>query len=95
MWRPERAPQRRDGVSLMAGLLLVLLAMVFLVDDLTGLDVLISNGERDPMIPRAMTLELERQLTERGARVTDLAHPGGHQLDRRVLAQAAEALAGF
>ena len=39
MWRPERAPQRRDGVSLMAGLLLVLLAMVFLVDDLTGLDV--------------------------------------------------------
>jgi uncharacterized integral membrane protein len=29
----------RDGVSLMAGLLLVLLAAVFLVDDLTGLDV--------------------------------------------------------
>lgn len=29
----------RDSVSLMAGLLLVLLAGVFLVDDLTGLDV--------------------------------------------------------
>ena len=29
----------RDSVSLMAGLLLVLLAAVFLVDDLTGLDV--------------------------------------------------------
>jgi hypothetical protein len=29
----------RDAVSLMAGLLLVLLAGVFLVDDLTGLDV--------------------------------------------------------
>ena len=34
MWRHER-----DTVSLMAGLLLVLLAGVFLVDDLTGLDV--------------------------------------------------------
>ena len=34
MWTHER-----DTVSLMAGLLLVLLATVFLVDDLTGLDV--------------------------------------------------------
>ena len=34
MWRHER-----DTVSLMAGLLLVLLGAVFLVDDLTGLDV--------------------------------------------------------
>jgi uncharacterized integral membrane protein len=29
----------QDGVSLMAGLLFVLLAVVFLVDDLTGVDV--------------------------------------------------------
>jgi uncharacterized integral membrane protein len=34
VWRHDR-----DTVSLMAGLLLVLLAVVFLVDDLTGLDV--------------------------------------------------------
>ena len=34
MWRHER-----DTVSLMAGLLLVLLAGAFLVDDLTGIDV--------------------------------------------------------
>lgn len=34
MWRHER-----DSLSLMAGLLLVLLGAVFLVDDLTGLDV--------------------------------------------------------
>ena len=34
MWRHER-----DSVSLMAGLLLVLLGAVFLVDDLTGIDV--------------------------------------------------------
>lgn len=34
MWRHER-----DTVSLMAGLLLALLGAVFLLDDLTGLDV--------------------------------------------------------
>ncbi len=34
MWRHDR-----DTVSLMFGLLLVLLAVVFLVDDLTGLSV--------------------------------------------------------
>ena len=34
MWRHER-----DSVSLMAGLLLVLLGAVFLVDDLTGIEV--------------------------------------------------------
>ncbi len=34
MWRHDR-----DTVSLMSGLLLVLLAGAFLVDDLTGLDV--------------------------------------------------------
>ena len=34
MWRHER-----DTLSLMAGLLLVLLGAVFLVDDLTGLEV--------------------------------------------------------
>ena len=39
MWRHDRAPQKTDGVSLMFGLLLVLLAGAFLVDDLTGLDV--------------------------------------------------------
>ena len=39
MWRHERAPKINDSVSLMAGLLLVLLAGVFLVHDLTALDV--------------------------------------------------------
>lgn len=34
MWRHER-----DTVSLMAGLLLVLLAVAFLVDDLTAIDL--------------------------------------------------------
>ncbi len=65
------------------------------VADLAGLEVLVSNGERDQMIPAAMTAELERQLRERGAVVTDLGHRGGHQLDPASLRQAAELVAGM
>jgi phospholipase/carboxylesterase len=57
--------------------------------DLAGVDVLVSNGVRDPMIPPDRTRLLEEQLRERGANVTDLPHPGGHQLDRVVLRRAA------
>jgi phospholipase/carboxylesterase len=63
--------------------------------DLTGLEVLVSNGERDPMIPPATTLLLEEQLRERGARVTDLAHRGGHQVDPEALSRAATILHGL
>ncbi len=62
---------------------------------LDGLPVVVSNGERDPMIPAAQTAELERQLRERGTQVTDLAHPGGHQLDAAALRRAAEVLTGL
>jgi phospholipase/carboxylesterase len=61
--------------------------------DLSGVEVLVSNGARDPMIPASMTAELKDQLRERGAAVTDLAHPGGHQLDPASLRRAAELLA--
>jgi phospholipase/carboxylesterase len=57
--------------------------------DLAGLDVLVSNGARDPMIPADRTRLLEEQLRERGAHVTDLGHSGGYQLDGNSLAQAA------
>ncbi|WP_375425035.1 alpha/beta hydrolase [uncultured Friedmanniella sp.] len=60
--------------------------------DLSGVDVLVSNGERDPMIPASMTAELGRQLRERGAHVTDLPHGGGHQLDPGSLRRAAKLL---
>lgn len=63
--------------------------------DLTGVDVFVSNGERDPMIPAALTAELERQLCDRGAVVTDLGHRGGHQLDATSLRRAARLLAGL
>ena len=63
------------------------------VADLTGVPVIISNGERDPMIPAAMTEELAEQLRDRGAPVTALPHRGGHQIDPTVLPQIKRILA--
>ncbi len=53
--------------------------------DLAGKQVIISNGERDGMIPAAMTEELAQQFRDRGAQVTVLPHPGGHQIDPAAL----------
>jgi phospholipase/carboxylesterase len=55
--------------------------------DLAELPVIISNGERDPMIPAAMTEQLAGQLRDRGATVTVLPHRGGHSIDPAVLPQ--------
>jgi phospholipase/carboxylesterase len=63
--------------------------------DLTGVDVLVSNGARDPMIPASMTAELEGQLRDRGATVTDLGHRGGHQLDPVSVRRAAPLVAAM
>ena len=60
--------------------------------DLAGLPVLVSNGDGDPIVSRQETMQLERQLQERGAVVTDLRHPGGHRIDRDALEAAAEIL---
>ncbi|NDL58971.1 alpha/beta hydrolase [Phytoactinopolyspora sp. XMNu-373] len=46
---------------------------------LSGHDVLISNGLRDPMAPPEQADLLAKQLTARGAAVTLLTHAGGHQ----------------
>jgi phospholipase/carboxylesterase len=63
--------------------------------DLDGLPVIVSNGDRDPMIPRRQTVRLESQLRGRGALLTDLPHPGGHQIDPTVLTRTAELLRGL
>jgi len=60
--------------------------------ELAGLPVIVSNGARDPMIPRRRTELLATQLRDRGAVVTDLPHPGGHQIDGSVLTRTAELL---
>jgi phospholipase/carboxylesterase len=48
--------------------------------DLAGTLVIISNGDRDPMIAEGETQQLASQLRERGAEVVELPHPGGHQI---------------
>jgi phospholipase/carboxylesterase len=53
--------------------------------DLAGTVVIISNGDRDPMIAAGVTQQLASQLRERGAEVVELPHPGGHQIFPAVL----------
>jgi phospholipase/carboxylesterase len=81
---------QRPGVLTAA---VLLSAMVPFADppaaDLAGTVVVIANGQRDPMIPHAMTAELAGQFRERGAEVVELPHPGGHQIDARQLPQIA------
>ena len=55
--------------------------------DLSGTLVIISNGDRDPMIKSQVTEQLASQLRERGAEVVQLPHPGGHQIDPAALPQ--------
>jgi phospholipase/carboxylesterase len=55
--------------------------------DLGGKLVVVSNGERDPMIPASLAERLVGQLRDRGADVVELPHPGGHQISTTVLPQ--------
>ena len=61
--------------------------------DLSDTLVIISNGDRDPLIKSEMTKQLASQLRERGAEVVELPHPGGHQIDRAVLPQIRQMIA--
>lgn len=62
--------------------------------DLTGTLVVVSNGERDPMIPAAMTRRLVFQLRTRGAEVAEQHHLGGHEIHPDVLPQISQLIAG-
>lgn len=48
--------------------------------DLTGKRVLVSAGERDPLIPAPSTARLVEQLQSAGAEVEALRQPAGHEL---------------
>ena len=61
--------------------------------DLSDTLVIISNGDRDPLIKSEMTRQLASQLRERGGEVVELPHPGGHQIDRAVLPQIRQMIA--
>jgi phospholipase/carboxylesterase len=53
--------------------------------DLTGTLVIISNGDRDPLVEARVTQQLAGQLRNLGAEVVELPHPGGHQINPAVL----------
>jgi phospholipase/carboxylesterase len=63
--------------------------------DLVGTLVIISNGDRDPMITVEVTQRLAGQLRERGAEVVELPHPGGHQISPAVLPQVSQMIADW
>ncbi|HJV15257.1 MAG TPA: alpha/beta hydrolase [Propionibacteriaceae bacterium] len=63
--------------------------------DLGGRLVIISNGDRDPMIAAGATQQLASQLRERGAEVVELPHPGGHQIYPEVLPEIRRMIAGL
>lgn len=60
------------------------------VPDLRGRKILLSAGERDPIIPRPLTARLAQLLTDGGAEVTTRWYPGGHALSQREIEDAAE-----
>jgi predicted esterase len=57
---------------------------------LADLPVLISNGERDPLVTREETARLGALLTSAGAAVTTIWQPAGHELTGRDVDQARE-----
>lgn len=61
--------------------------------DLHGRWAVVSNGQRDPLAPPAVTATLVGQLRERGADVLLADHPLGHTVDPRVLPGIAAVIA--
>lgn len=54
----------------------------------TGVELLLLNGDQDPMAPAASVARLEEFASARGASVTRRRRPGGHGIDQGELAAA-------
>jgi phospholipase/carboxylesterase len=63
--------------------------------ELSGTSVLMTAGERDPMIPIDQTRSLERMLREAGADVELHLEPGGHELTQGEVDAAARWMSAF
>jgi phospholipase/carboxylesterase len=63
--------------------------------DLAGTLVIISNGDRDPLIETGVAQQLAGQLRARAAEVVELPHPGGHQIYPAVLPEIRRIVAGM
>lgn len=62
--------------------------------DLSGKEIFLAAGERDPIVPPQNTEALAQQLTRFGAKVELYWHPGGHELTRTEI-EAAKAWLGW
>ena len=62
-------------------------------DALAGVQLLLLNGDADPMAPEVSVDELERTATAHGASVTRRTSPGGHGIDGGQLQAAQDWLA--
>lgn len=86
-----RHPEALAGAVLLA-------AMVPFADpgevDLAGKQVLIANGDSDPMATPELTQTLSGQLKSRGAEVEVLTFPGGHTIDPEQLPRIREFVEG-
>ncbi|WP_246299232.1 alpha/beta hydrolase [Microcella indica] len=60
-----------------------------------GVELLLLNGDQDPMAPAASVARLEEFASARGASVTRRRRSGGHGIDQGELAAAQEWLAGL
>lgn len=58
-----------------------------------GVELLLLNGDHDPMAPAASVAQLEQFASARGASVTRRSRPGGHGIDQGELAAAQDWLA--
>jgi len=58
--------------------------------DLSGVPVFLGAGRKDPLVPVAEAERLAALLTRAGADVTIQWHPGGHAIDRSMVAAARE-----
>lgn len=63
--------------------------------DLTGTDVLVTAGRRDPICPPAGTVHLEKALLDRKAKVHTEWHEGGHDIRQNEIAAIQSFLGRF
>ena len=64
------------------------------VPALSGRQILITAGERDPICPAPRTRELADFLSAQGASVETVWHPGGHEVRNEELQAIARFVAG-
>ena len=80
-----RSPRPLAGLVLMSGTVLAVDEWRALAPSRKGLPVLLSHGERDPLLAFAAAQRLRKLLDEAGLVVDWVPFPGGHEIPQSVL----------